>query len=72
VLFRHTEGRGEGPLLKELYALDSLLCALTHTEKKYAFRALLQAKGYISEGKHLYLHDAFTVAKARVEKLLGL
>lgn len=56
--------------MKELYTLDSLMCALTHVESKYAFRALLQAKGYISEGKFNYLNDCFIVAKTRIEHML--
>jgi hypothetical protein len=60
----------------EGYALDSLMCALTHAEPKYAFRALLQAKAYCArlreQGKHAGHPDTMRQAQSRVEKLLGL
>lgn len=54
-----------------LFARDSLLCALTHAEPKYALRALLQAAGYIAKLEtNYYLADAYHVAKNRVEGLV--
>jgi len=63
------------------FAYDSLLCALTHAEKKYAFRAYVQAAEYIAQLKQMAhdrviayapreLSDALQVARVRVEAML--
>ncbi len=56
------------------YARDSLLCALTHHEVKYVFRALLQAAEYVGKlegmGVSHSLHDTWRTAKSRVEGMV--
>ena len=57
------------------YALDSLLCALTHAEPVIAFRALMQAADYLAILRELkrptgHLRPSYAVAQLRVEKYL--
>lgn len=54
---------------------EEIYTALTHTEPKLAFRALVQAAGTMARmdeaGQPHFLSDAFRVAQRRIETLLG-
>lgn len=61
----------------KLWACDSILCALTHSETKIAFRALLQATGYLASLEEMgtdlalaCLRDACKTAQVRIEDRL--
>lgn len=59
----------------QLWAMDSLLCALTHAEPKIALRALLQAQEYLTKLAALEqpvgaLRDSYVVAQTRIEDVL--
>lgn len=57
------------------YLHEEIYTALTHTEPKLAYRALLQAAGTLARmdeaNEAHFLHDAFRAAQHRVECLLG-
>lgn len=54
-----------------VYAIESLLVALTSLDKKIVFRALIQASSFLERlDRKEFFNNAFETAKARFERMV--